>query len=253
MFDKNAMIFFLIGMVLIGGLAYVMGQAAGNTIMLKENTMEDKTLITVSGNAEKKVEPTLVKFTVGVETINKNAELSSSENAEIMDKIKQALIAKGIPENKIKTNYYYINQDWYYPKSDIEPVIEYRTTHSLSVETTQISEIGKIIDSCVTAGANQVGNVQFTLDDETINEIKKGLVSEAIKNSKEKAESMASDLGQEIVSVKSMSTSSDYYIDYNYYNRLLEADVGQAAKVDTEIFQTEVTVNAYVNGEYYSQ
>lgn len=253
MFDKNAMIFFLIGMVLIGGLAYVMGQAAGNTIMLKEDVMEDKTLITVAGNAERKIEPTLVKFTVGVETTNENAELSSSENAEIMERVKQALIAKGIPENKIRTNYYYINQNWYYPKEDVKPVIEYKTTHSLSVETTQISEIGKIIDSCVTAGANQVGNVQFTLDDETINEIKKELVSEAILNSKEKAESMASDLGQQIVSVKSMSTSSDYYVDYNYYNRLLEADVGQAAKVDTEIFQTEVTVSAYVSGEYYSQ
>ena len=168
-------------------------------------------------------------------------------------KEKQALIDKGIPENKIKTNYYYINQDWIYPKEDVEPVIRYRTTHSLSVETTQISEVGKIIDACVKAGANQVGNVQFTLDDETVNTIKKELVSEAIMNSKDKAESMASDLGQGIVSVKSMSTSADYYVGYNYYNRLLEADMSQAAKVDTEIFQTEVTVTAYVNGEYYSQ
>lgn len=246
------MIFFLIGIILIGGFAYMMGQAAGNTIMLKENTMEDKTLITVAGNAERKVEPTLVKFTVGVETTNENAELSSSENAEIMERVKQALIDNGVLENKIKTSYYYINQNWYYPKEDVKPVIEYKTTHSLSVETTNISGIGKIIDAVVKAGANQVGNVQFTLDDATINEIKKELVSEAILNSKEKAESMASDLGQQIVSVKSMSTSSDYYVDYNYYNRLLEADVGQAAKVDTEIFQTEVTVSAYVSGEYYS-
>lgn len=253
MCDKNTMIMLLIGILLIGGLAYVIGQNASKTIMLSDNINADKTTLSVSGNAERKVEPTLVKFNVGVETLNETAEVSASENAEIMEKVKQALIDNGVLENKIKTSYYYINQNWYYPKEDVKPVIEYRTTHSLSVETTNISGIGKIIDAVVKAGANQVGNVQFTLDDETINTIKKELVTEAILNSKEKAESMASDLGQGIVSVKSMSTSSDYYIAYNYYNRLLESDVGQAAKVDTEIFQTEVTVTAYVSGEYYSQ
>ena len=247
------MIILLIGILLIGGLSYVIGQNASKTIMLSDNINADKTTLSVSGNAERKVEPTLVTFNVGAETINENAEISASENAEIMERIKQALIAKGIPENKIKTNYYYINQDWIYPKEDVEPVIKYRTTHSLSVETTQISEVGKIIDACVKAGANQVGNVQFTLDDETINEIKKELLSEAIANAKEKAESMASNMGQKIMGVQSMNTGSDYYVGYNYYNRLLEADVGQAAKVDTEIFKTEVTVSAYVNGVYYSE
>ena len=253
MCDKNTIIMLLIGIVLIGGLAYVIGQNASKTIILNDNVNADKTTLSVSGNAERKVEPTLVKFTVGVETLNETAEISASENAEIMEKVKQALINAGIPENKIKTNYYYINQDYIYPKEDILPVIRYRTTHSLSVETTNISGIGKIIDACVKAGANNVGNVQFTLDDATINTIKKELVSEAITNAKEKAEAMASDLGQEIVSVGSMSTSSDYYVGYNYYNTLLESDLKAAGSVDTRIFETEVTVTAYVNGVYYSE
>ena len=79
------------------------------------------------------------------------------------------------------------------------------------------------------------------------------MVSEAIQNSRNKADSMASDLGQQVVGVKSMSTSAEYYVDYNYYNRLLESDMGAAAKVDTEIFESKVTVNAYVNAEYYSE
>jgi uncharacterized protein len=251
--DKNYMIFALMGFVLFGGLAYVMGQATGETIMLSENEIDSRTLLTLSGSAERKVEPNLVIFNVGVETTNENAEISASENAEIMENIKQALIDNGILEDNIKTNYYYINQDWYYPKEDEPRIVRYRTTHSLSVETKQISEVGKIIDAVVKAGANQVGNVQFTLDDETMNEIKKELVTEAIQNSRDKADSMANDLNQKIVGVKSMSTSADYNVGYNYYNRLLEADMDTAAKVDTEIFMDDIEVSAYVSAEYYSE
>lgn len=251
--NKNYMIFALMGLVLFGGLAYVMGQAAGNTIMLSENEMDSRTILTLSGSAEREVEPNLVRFNVGVETINENAEISASENAEIMENVKQALIEKGIPVKNIKTNYYYINQDWYYPKQDEPRIVRYRTTHSLSVETKQISEVGKIIDAVVKAGANQVGNVRFTLDDETMNEIKKELVSEAIQNSRDKADSMANDLNQKILGVKSMSTSADYYVGYNYYNRLLESDMVSAAKVDTEIFMDDIKVNAYVSAVYYSE
>ncbi len=251
--NEQIIIFALIGMVLFGGLAYVMGQASGETVMIREGDMENKTLLTLSGSAERDVEPNLVKFNVGVETINENAEISASENAEIMVNIKQALIDSGIPEKNIKTNYYYINREYIYPKEDVLPVVKYKTTHSLLVETTQINEIGKIIDSCVQAGANNVGNVQFTLDDETMNEIKKELVSEAIENARDKANSMASDLSQKVVKVKSMNTNTDYYINYNYYNRLLETDLISAGKVDTEIFMDDIKVTAHVNAEYYSE
>lgn len=252
---NNAAIIFLIGIVLVGGFSFILGQNTGtNTEQIIKLENIEKTTISVSGNAERKVEPNLVKFTVGVETVNENAELSVSENAEIMEKVTQALIEKGIPKNKIKTSYYYIYEDRIYPKEDKEPMIRYRTTHSLSVETTQISEIGKIIDEVTKAGANQVSNIQFTLDDKTLNEIKKELVNEAILNSKEKADSMASELNQEIVGVKSMSTSSDYYIGYNNYDKMLSVGIQmEEMRVDTEIFQSEVTVNAYVSGIYYSQ
>ena len=46
--NKNYMIFALMGLVLFGGLAYVMGQAAGNIITIRENEIDSRTVLTLS-------------------------------------------------------------------------------------------------------------------------------------------------------------------------------------------------------------
>jgi len=83
----------------------------------------------------------------------------------------------------------------------------YRVTNTIIVETANLTLAADIIDGAVTAGANRVDNVSFTLSPEKHLQLKDDLIEKAIMNAQTKAENALAPLNYSITGVKAVSLS----------------------------------------------
>lgn len=113
------------------------------------------------------VKPDLVKIDIGVVTQGPTAQDASAQNstkvASVLDQLRQVLGIAG----DIKTISYTLTPNYNYPKDGGPPVlIGYTATNVVEVSSTDLANIGKVIDAATQAGANNIQSLQFTLRDE---------------------------------------------------------------------------------------
>ena len=131
-----------------------------------------------------------------------------SQNSNALNSVISSLNNSGIPEDDIQTSNFSI-----YPIYDSikdsngnyqQILIGYRASNILSIQTEKIDSAGNIIDAAVSSGANRVDNVSFQLSDDKLQRISDNLISDAIKDAKQKAQKAVKPLEQKIVGVKSI-------------------------------------------------
>jgi hypothetical protein len=174
--------------------------------------------ISVTGTATTKVEPDLLHIQFGVETQEKTASEALQKNSELMSSVIEAVKKAGIIESELSTsslNIYPVYDQYYDELTKIytQNLVGYRVSNILSVDTKKLDTAASIIDNAVSAGANRVDSVYFTLSPETHLKIKDDLLEKAIINAKSKAEKALVPLDHSIIGVKSVSLS-EFAIPY---------------------------------------
>ena len=128
------------------------------------------TLLSIAAEGKVARTPDLAVFNAGVTTQGKTAGEALTENAQRMT----AVIAKkaGIAERDIQTSNLSVNPVYGQPKrlpdgsyEQQDPVIiGYQATNQVSVRQRKLDQYGKVIDTLVSAGANQVNGPSFMID-----------------------------------------------------------------------------------------
>ncbi len=171
----------LLVLIMLGGL-YMVGTSVINQSVAPN---EEVNTISVSGEAKTTATPdeTVIYFTI--ETLDDSSTVSQSENADIYDEVKKALLALGVKAEDIETTSYYFELDkqghWVCPddKPDCnydeqvytEDVLGYKTTHSLSVTYKGTEKAGQLVDAIVSNGVEEIDYVYFQLSEETRKEL----------------------------------------------------------------------------------
>ncbi|MBD3155851.1 MAG: DUF541 domain-containing protein [Candidatus Aenigmarchaeota archaeon] len=221
------------------------GKITGNT-----GTSEPENSIQVTGQSILSVDPNKAEIILGVETQEDTALESQQTNAEIMENVMSALRANGINKDDIKTYQYSVQpiRNWRSEENYYE-VISYKTTQMIKVKTTDLENVGKVIDAAASAGANRFQGVSFGLTDEKQSEYRTEALKEASKNAESKANSIADGLGVKLDGVLRASESSYYQPVYRSYT--MEAAVsGEAKDITTEISPGMIEVSATVSVSY---
>ncbi|MGI0025773.1 MAG: SIMPL domain-containing protein [Nitrososphaera sp.] len=181
-------------------------------------------VVSTSGTATVKVDPDKVTITVGVDTQGMTAEEAATKNAELMAKVIAALKELGVTDDQISTSWYNVFPIYDYrsppcieiypqppdcaPKSEITG---YRASNSLSVTLDADKDVGKVIDGAVKAGANNVNGVYFFVSEERQQQIRDGLIKEAIDNARSRADKAAEAVNMDITGVKSINLNDVYF------------------------------------------
>ena len=208
----------ILGSVIILVLAF-----AGNTDFVENQVSAQTTttttspfpsrekVITVTGVATSSVAPDLLIITFGVETQEKTAKQAFTTNSESMNDIVSAVSSLGISDDDLSTSQLNIFPVYESYRDDDDryhqELVGYKVTNTLTVETSKLDSAADIIDSAVSAGANRVDNVYFTLAPQTQLQVKDNLLEQAILNAKTKAENALSPLDHKIIGVKAISLS----------------------------------------------
>jgi len=165
--------------------------------------------IQVSGTAVVNVVPDRVLIQLGIQSNGRTPQIVEATNSATINKITRALKAQGIEEKDIVTDWYVIQP--IYNDYDSLFIKGYRIHNIVAVTLRDISKVNKVISTALSAGANQVVNVEFYLSD--LRKYRDQARELAMKAAKEKAQDLASAAGAETGCVMSINenTWSHYY------------------------------------------
>lgn len=127
-----------------------------------ENT--DARTISVSGSGAVQVIPDRAVLELSVVTWNPSVSVASNENAALMTKVQKALESTGVPKDSYSTSNYSIRRDVSYVNGRSVPG-DYRASNVLNVVLTDITGVGEVIDAAISAGANELSSLNFTVSD----------------------------------------------------------------------------------------
>lgn len=110
------------------------------------------------------------------------------ENAEIMNRVIQSLLALNIPRENIQTAAFNI-----FPQYDFiegkQLFRGYEVTNALTVKIDDTEKAGIVIDTAVANGANSVSSIQFGLDNPEL--VYQQALQRALQNTQTKAQTIA--------------------------------------------------------------
>jgi uncharacterized protein YggE len=245
----------LVAASILGGQS--MTSAAAQQPQQSEKDSNVKPTISTTGTATTNVNPDKVSVSIGVETNSTTAADAAAANARLMQKVIDALKALGVTDSQIATSYYSVFPvygtaspaciDIYPQPPNCKPRSEitgYRAVNSLMVTVDASSDIGKIIDAAVSAGANNVNGASFFVSEARQQDIRDGLIKKAIDNAKSRADRAANAVGMNVTGVQSINLN-DIYFPVIYKDLAMSA-AGGAQPTPIVPSQQQVTMNVQV-------
>jgi hypothetical protein len=216
-------------------------------------TAEQKNTFTISDTGEVYAKPDLAITTLSVISEQKTVAEAMSDSTKKMNAIVKSVKDSGVEDKDIKTVGFYISPvyEWqsevkcvYYPCPEGKRILTgYEITQSLQVKIRDLEKIGDIIQGATDNGANQVGDLQFTIEKE--DDLKKQAREGAINKVKDKAKILADQLGVKIVRIVSYSEGGGYnYPTAVYSEKAVSASGGDATpQIQTGENKIEATVS----------
>ena len=176
-----------------------------------ESKLPEPGTITVSGEGVAAVAPDMAVISLTVLREADTAREALDANNEAMTKVLAAMKEAGIAERDLQTGAFSVQPRWVYPVNkdgqNEEPRITgYTVNNTLTVRIRDLSRLGAILDSSVSLGVNQGGDVIFTNDDQET--IRATARLDAIAKAKAKADAMTAALGVRLGRITQVSENS---------------------------------------------
>jgi len=217
--------------------------------------VQARNTIVVSDTGDVYTKPDLAVINFSVVNEASTAAQAMADNAGKMNSVIAALKGSGVESKDLKTTSYYIYPRYeyeetvssYYPTGK-RTLVGYEVTQTLEVKIRKLDNIGSIIEVATNAGANEVGNLQLTIDNQ--DQIKQQAREQAISKVKAKALALASQLGVRLGKITSFS--ENYYLPY-YSSMDYAKGIGGAGEAapTIETGENKVSVSVVITYEIY--
>ena len=204
--------------------------------------------ISVIGTAFDHYSPDTVEIVLAVESMSISASGAAEKNKTVMDKVITTLNQiLDTEQDTIKTTSYRLQQRHEYDrKQDKSILVGYTAANQISIKTKKIDKAGEIIDSAISAGANRVQSINFSIVE--TKEFCRVLLAKAAKNAQDEANTVASSFSKKISGLKSASSScSTHERPIVRHAMMLEKS---AARASTPIEAGNIKVTATIHSVF---
>ena len=184
-------------------------------------------ILSLNAEGQSRRTPDIALFSAGVVTQAPNAARAIADNSRKMDAVIAALKRAGIADRDIQTSAINLNPVYSDPERDaqilarqtgrpyIPPeqtarrIIGYEARNTVQVRVRDLANMGRVIDTLVEAGANEVNGPNFTLDEQraALDEAR----VQAITEGRQRAELYARAAGLRVARILSISEGGGYY------------------------------------------
>lgn len=188
------------------------------------NTATNTNTISFSGEGKIFAVPDIAVVSFSIITEAPTSKKAQDNNSEKSNQVIKFLKDQGIEDRDIKTSSYNVYPQYNYPRpcplSDSQydityPCVQnetkitgYQVNQTFEVKIRDLEKVSTILDGLVSAGANQVNNLGFKVDNEE--GLKEQAREMAIKDAKEKANKLKKQLGIRLGKIVNYSEGGNY-------------------------------------------
>ena len=214
------------------------------------------TLLTVSAEGRSTRTPDLAVFSAGVTTQGTTAGEALAANSRAMTGVIASLKKAGIAERDIQTSNLNLNPVYAQPRrlpdgsyeSEPQRIVGYQVNNTVNVRQRKLDEYGKVIDTLVAAGANQVNGPNFQMDnaDAALDEARVA----AMKAARSRGTLYAQAAGLRVVRIVSIAESGGYYAPQPVMMTARMADSASPAPPPPPVAAGELQMTANVTVQF---
>ncbi len=197
-------------------------------------------VISVNGEGKIYAKADIAEINLGVTNEARAIAEAQNQSTTAINKIMSFLKSSGVLEKDIKTTNYSIYPVYDYIKGK-QTLKGYQVSQNLDVKIRDLAKTGDIIAGAAENGANLVGSLSFTFDDP---EALKAQARElAIKDAKEKAKKLASNLDIKLKGLINYSESSAGDTRVFFSEALGKGGAASAPSPEIPAGENEITIN----------
>lgn len=210
------------------------------------------TLLSLNAEGRSFRKPDLAVFNAGVTSQGKTAAAALSANSADMNRVIAALKAAGIADRDIQTSNLSLNPLYAPPvvrpdgrvEDQPQRIIGYQVNNQVTVRQRKLADFGKVLDTLVSVGANQVNGPSFELDDSdaAMDEARTAAMTKA----RQRAELYARAAGLKVKRIISISEGGGYSPPMP----MLYAKAAMADSAPTPVAAGEVGLTATVSVQF---
>jgi uncharacterized protein len=164
--------------------------------------------VQANGTATLTAKPDQAQLDVGVVTNGTTAQDASQQNASLSNTVQAALSKVLGSAGTLQTVSYYVTPRYSTTPNQPSVIIGYTASNTTRVTTTDLSQIGLLIDAASQAGANSVGGLSFGLQNPE--PLVEQALMQATKQATAHASAIAAGLGSKLGAVLSAQEGSSY-------------------------------------------
>ncbi|GMX58451.1 MAG: hypothetical protein MCSN_1050 [Candidatus Microsyncoccus archaeolyticus] len=243
-----------IGVLLIIFVVVLIGYySAATTEKMKQADYigKDNNVIAVSKKGTVYAVPDLVKVSFSIITEEKKVGEALKGNSEKSSAVIETLKSQGVGESDIKTTYFNVYPLYEWRKVDSSDIystgtrvlVGYEARQTIEVKIRDTQKVSDIIEACVGAGANEVSDLNFVIENE--DSFKTQARTKAIIDAKNEASQIAQTLGVKLGDIVSFTEST--YVPYDYYLKTASSSAAGLGSSESSIATGENKIEVTVN------
>ena len=205
-----------------------------------------ETKINVSGTGEVRVSADTAVISLGINARDKDVLKAQQKANETIAAIRAALIAEGVKEEDINTEYLNIYVSYDYQNGE-EELTAYNASSTLAIKVTDMESTGSLIDAAFAAGANTLNGISFFASD--TKEAETEALKIAVEDAKAKAEVLAQASGLKITGIENISEGGVFSFENSIGNvsaKTMAAETAYDARTVVQAAKLIVSANVSI-------
>ncbi|OAB42198.1 SIMPL domain-containing protein [Paenibacillus glacialis] len=240
------------GSILVAG-ALVFGLtgvgALGNASKIYASEVQ-RNVINVVGKGEISITPDIAYLSIGVTSQAETAQAAQKANAAKMQKLNDLLKKTWkIADKDIKSTQFYVQPNYIYTEKDGQKLKGYNANHTIEVTYRDLAKIGQLLDAASTAGANNIDNVRFSIENR--DQFETQVIEKAMANASVKANAIAKAANRTlgVVLVVNQGDANDLIV-YGQREMLMSPKSSMDQAGSTAVEAGEVKVSTQLSVQY---
>lgn len=168
--------------------------------------------LSASGEGIENAAPDVAVITLGVLSQAPSAREALNVNNTDMDEVIHAVRGQAVADKDISTTGFSISPLYSQPMQPrdgsrpVEPeIVAYQVSNQVRIVVRDIDKTGAVVDSAVSAGANQAGSINFEIEERQA--LAEKAIAKAIADARHKAELMAAAAGVRLVRILTVNAN----------------------------------------------
>ena len=201
-------------------------------------------ILSVDGIGRTTATPDRASINIGVTTSAADASNAQRENDSRIQNIVDGLKELGIAAGDIRTDHYSFRPDYTFRESRGSEITGYTVDNSVIVKVKNVDLVGRVIDTALQRGANQINSLAFGISDTKA--LRKQALNAAIQDAREKADILASGLGHRIIGIHHVTENTGSFTSRQFDSMMLAAASKNAA-VPIESGTVSLDANVHID------